>query len=111
MVAVQFSGYSLKYSNQSYLQCWATMREKEYGRALELLNASMKDKTFARNVSNALGFPVTMEETGWKEYRMPMLDLNNFKKSEEPLSEGKTDHRHLSSFHCILSHPIFCTLL
>ena len=111
MVSIRFSGYSPSQSNLTYLNCWATMREKEYGRALELLNAKMRDRTFVNSVSNALGIPVTIEETDWSEYGMPELDLNDFKKSEQPLSAGKNDHRNLISFHCIFSHPIFCTLL
>jgi hypothetical protein len=115
MVTIRFNEYSSYdeyiYTNKKYLHCWATIREKEYGRALELLNAKMRDKTFVNSVSNALGFPVTMEETDWSEYGMPKLDFNDFKKSEQPLSAGKNDLRHLISFHCILSHPIFCTVL
>jgi hypothetical protein len=105
LVAVRFNGDSPSHSNQTFLNCWATMREKEYGRALELLNAKMRDKTFALSVSNALGIPVTMEETDWSEFGITELDLNDFKKSEEPLSLGKTNHCHLISFHYFYLTP------
>jgi hypothetical protein len=71
------------------------MYERKYGRALELLNASMKDKTFARNMSNALGYQVTMEETDWKEGRLTPLNPDKNKKSTK--ADGKN---HLISFHC-----------
>jgi hypothetical protein len=110
IVTVQFGYFTMnsQYTNRTILTCRATMYERKYGRALELLNASMKDKSFDRNVSNALGFQVTVGETDWNEVQI--IPLKPVKKT---LSSGprKNDHRHLISFHCFLSHLIYSTLL
>jgi hypothetical protein len=90
------------------------MYERKYGRALELLNASMKDKTFARNMSNALGYQVTMEETVWKEGRIKPLKPDKYELPNT--TAGKNDHRHLISsrfpdFYLTLSTLLYSTLL
>jgi hypothetical protein len=94
VVTVYFGNFTMysQYTSRIILSCSATMYERQYGRALQLLNASMKDKTFARNVSNALGYQVTMEETDWKEGR-----LTPDKKKKSTMANGKN---HLISFHC-----------
>jgi hypothetical protein len=61
---VNISYFDSKY-NYTDLNCSAVFQNRQYNSARDLLKASMKDKTFARNVSNALGFPVKMEETNW----------------------------------------------
>jgi hypothetical protein len=108
IVTVYFGYFTMysQYTTRTNISCSATMYERKYGRALELLNASMKDKTFARNMSNALGYQVTMQETDWKEGRNKPSKPD--KRKESTKAAGKN---HLISFHCFLSHFIFCTLL
>ena len=108
IVTVYFGYFTMysQYTNRTTLSCWATMHERKYGRALELLNASMKDKTFARNMSNALGFQVTMQETDWKKRQI--IPLKPDQNTESTKSAGKN---HLISFHCFLSHLTSSTLL
>ena len=59
---------TLKSFNQSHVYCVAKVHERKYGRALKLLNASIKDKTFDGNVSDALGVPVNMSVGNWSAY-------------------------------------------
>jgi hypothetical protein len=67
MAVVRFEDF-LESFNRSYAYCVAKVQERKYGRALELLNASIKDKTFDRNVSNALGVSVNMSIGNWSDY-------------------------------------------
>ena len=67
MAVVRFESF-LESFNQSYVFCAAKVQERKYGRALELLNASIKDKAFDRNMSNALGVPVNMSVGNWSAY-------------------------------------------
>jgi hypothetical protein len=46
----------------------AQVQERKYGRARKLLNASMKDKSFDRNVTDALGVYVNMSVGNWSDY-------------------------------------------
>jgi hypothetical protein len=62
MAAVRLE-YFLESLHQSYVYCLAKVHERKYGRARKLLNASIKDKTFDRNVSDALGVSVNMSYT------------------------------------------------
>ena len=45
--------------------CRAVLHERKYGRALELLNASITDKAFTRNMSSILGVSLNMSEAYW----------------------------------------------
>ena len=59
---------NFEYFNRSHVNCVAKVQERKYGRARKLLNASIKDKTFARNMSNALGVSVNMSVGNWSDY-------------------------------------------
>jgi hypothetical protein len=116
IVTVYFSYFTMysQYTNRTILSCWATMYERKYGKALELLNASIKDKTFARNMSNALGYQVTMEETDWKEGRIIPLKPDKYELPNT--TAGKNDHRHLIlsrfiAFYLTSSTLLYSTLL
>jgi hypothetical protein len=58
----------LQYFNQSHIICVAQVQEKKYGRALELLNASIKDKTFDGNMSRIIKVPLNMSVGNWSAY-------------------------------------------
>jgi hypothetical protein len=47
-------------SNYTNLKCVAVFQDRKSNSALDLLNDSMGDKTFARKMSNELGFQVTV---------------------------------------------------
>ena len=67
MAVVRFELY-LESLNQSYVYCVAEMYERNYGRALMLLNASIKDKTFGGNMSRIIGAPLNITVDDWQEY-------------------------------------------
>ena len=99
--------FPLYFTNDTYLDCYVTFNETRYGRALELLSASMHDNTYAKIVSNVLGFPLTVEwRMGWYQKDVITLYLNE--ESEEPTPVGKDDRRDF--IHSTLSHLINSTL-
>jgi hypothetical protein len=110
IVTVYFDNFTMysQYTNRTILSCSATMYERKYGKALELLNASMKDKTFARKMSNALGYHVTMEETDWKEGRITPSKPDKNKKSTK--ANGKKSS-YLVSLLFISPYLLYSTLL
>ena len=67
MAVVRFESF-LESFNQSYVICVAKVQERKYGRALELLNASIKDESFDRNVSRMIGVPLNMSVGNWSDY-------------------------------------------
>jgi hypothetical protein len=60
--------YYLESFDQYYIICVAKVQEKKYGRALELLNASIKDKTFDGNMSRIIKVPLNMSVGNWSAY-------------------------------------------
>ena len=67
MAVVRFESF-LESSNQSTVICVAKVQERKNGRAVELLNASIKDKHFDRNVSRIIGVPLNMSVGNWSTY-------------------------------------------
>jgi hypothetical protein len=66
MAVVRFNRFMI-ISGHSVVFCVAQVQERKHGRALELLNASIKDKTFDRNVTDALGFSIKMYVENWSD--------------------------------------------
>ena len=64
---VRFS-YFLKSLDLISVHCVATVQESKTGRALELLNASVRDKTFGRNISRIIGVPLNVSVEYWSNY-------------------------------------------
>jgi hypothetical protein len=53
-VRVELDSFS-RNESFTFVTCRAVLHERKYGRALELLNASITDKTFSSNMSSLLG--------------------------------------------------------
>jgi Mn-containing catalase len=49
----------------TFVTCRAVLHERKYGKALELLNASITDKAFTSNMSSILGVSLNMSEANW----------------------------------------------
>jgi hypothetical protein len=64
---VRFESF-LESFNQSSVICVAKVLERKNGRALELLNSSIKDKIFDRNVSRITGVPLNVSVGNWSAY-------------------------------------------
>jgi hypothetical protein len=63
-VRVELDSFSRNESS-TFVTCWAVLEEIEFNSTLELLNASMNDTTFARNMSSILGVAVNMSAAHW----------------------------------------------
>ena len=83
-VLVNISGFYSKY-NYTDVYCTAVFQNKEYNSSLYLLKASMKDKTFDRNMSNALGYQVKMQETDW----VYVSETNGIKSTTKGMRDKK----------------------
>ena len=60
--------YLVESLDLTYVHCVATVQEPKTGRALELLNASVRDKTFGRNISRIIGVPLNVSVEYWSNY-------------------------------------------
>jgi hypothetical protein len=63
-VRVELDSFS-RNESFTFVTCRAELHEGKYGRAVELLNASITDKTFTTNMSSILGVPFNMSVAYW----------------------------------------------
>ena len=66
--AVVRFNYFMQSLDLTIVHCLATLQESKTGRALELLNASVRDKTFGRNISRIIGVPLNVSVGYWSNY-------------------------------------------
>ena len=63
-VRVELDSFS-RNESFTFVTCRAVLHERNYGRALELLNASIADKAFTSNMSSILGVALNMSVAYW----------------------------------------------